>query len=342
MKDIRVEISFKTILLTLFVVFGSYFLYNIKDILMLLFLSIIFSSALNPIVSKMEKRKIPRPLSIFSIYLLLLAIIVVTVAIVLPPLVHQTTVLLSQVNFPNILESLDIGIVQNSIKDYESLISRIGGSLPTILNAIVGTFSGVLIAFTLLVMTFYMILERAHLHKHMTWMFGGKSAENKAEKFITSLEKQLGGWVRGELTLMLIIGVMTYIGLSLLGIPFALPLAILAGVLEVVPNIGPTISAIPAVIIAFITGSPAIGGVTILLYILIQQLENNLIVPKVMSDAVGIHPLMTIVVLLAGFRVGGVAGMLLAVPIYITIRTVLEEYYDGKNPLQSHIEEQSK
>lgn len=338
MRGLKIEISPKTIVSVFFFLVFAYVLYTVRDVLVMLFLAVIFSSAMAPTIDRLERKRVPKSLAIFGIYLFVLAVIVVAFSLVIPPLVNQTTVLLSQVRLPELPTSLDFEQIKNGILNYESLLSRIGNTIPTIFSAVIGTFSGILIVFTLLVMTYYVAMERKHIHKHLAWMFGGEKAEVKSEKFFNRLEVKLGGWVRGELTLMLVIGTMTYIGLSLLGIPFALPLALLAGVLEVIPNIGPTIAAIPAIVIAFLTGSPAIGGVTLLLYILIQQLENNLIVPKVMSAAVGIHPLITIVVLLIGLRVGGVMGMVLGVPTFIIFRTILDEYYDGKNPLQSHTE----
>ena len=170
-------------------------------------------------------------------------------------------------------------------------------------------------------MSYYLVLERPNLHKYLLKLFDDKEAEAKAEKLVLDIEKQVGGWVRGELFLMLIIGVMTYLGLFLLGVPYALPLAVLAGLLELVPNLGPTMAAVPAIVIA-LTVSPVIALGTLILSIVIQQLENNLIVPKVMQSATGTEPLATIIVLLVGFTLGGIAGAVLSMPIYLTIQTV--------------------
>ena len=120
-----------------------------------------------------------------------------------------------------------------------------------------------------------------------------------------------------------LIGVLTYVGLILLGIPYALPIAVLSGLLEAVPNIGPVVSAIPAILIG-LTVSPITGlGVTIL-GVLIQQLENNLIVPRVMQAATGTKPLITILVLLVGYTLGGIAGAVLSMPLFLTITTAYE------------------
>ena len=120
---------------------------------------------------------------------------------------------------------------------------------------------------------------------------------------------------------MVIIGFMTYFSLIILGIPYALPLAVLAGILEIVPNLGPTIAAIPAIFMG-LTVSPVVGLGALATSILIQQLENNLIVPKVMQSATGAQPLATILVLLMGLTLGGVMGAILAMPLYLTGLTI--------------------
>ncbi len=132
------------------------------------------------------------------------------------------------------------------------------------------------------------------------------------------IELKLGGWLRGQIILMLIIGISTYIGLTLLGVEYALALAVIAGILEIVPIIGPILSAIPALIVAF-TVSPIAGFGVIGLYILIQQLENHLVVPKVMQKAVGFNPLVTIIVLMIGGNLLGLMGAILAIPIAIVV-----------------------
>jgi predicted PurR-regulated permease PerM len=121
---------------------------------------------------------------------------------------------------------------------------------------------------------------------------------------------------------MITIGVITYIGLSLLSIPYAIPLALAAGLLEILPNLGPTLAAVPAVAIAYFTTGPAMAGFIVLFYTIVQQLENNLIVPKIMKDNVDVNPLTTILVILIGFKVGSVLGALLAVPFYILVRSI--------------------
>jgi predicted PurR-regulated permease PerM len=124
---------------------------------------------------------------------------------------------------------------------------------------------------------------------------------------------------------MSIIGIMSFIGLTILHIPYALPLAILAGLLEAVPSIGPTISAVPAIILG-LSISPLTGLGALAMSIIIQQSENNLIVPRVMQHVVGVRPIVTIVVLMTGFTLGGVMGAVLAMPIFLALTSIYREF----------------
>jgi predicted PurR-regulated permease PerM len=144
------------------------------------------------------------------------------------------------------------------------------------------------------------------------------------------IERMWNAFFRGELTLMLLIGGITWVGLTALGMPGAFSLAIIAGLLELIPNLGPIIATIPAVIVALLQGSNylpvshlAFAGLVILFYILVQQLENNLIVPRVLGGAVELPPLIVMTGVLVGASVGGILGALLATPVVATGREIL-------------------
>jgi len=115
---------------------------------------------------------------------------------------------------------------------------------------------------------------------------------------------------------------LTFVSLTLLKIPYALPLALATSFLEILPNLGPTISAVPALMVAYSAGGWSMTGVVLVLFLVIQQLENNIIVPRIMKANVDVSPLMTILVILTGFKIGGVIGALLSVPTYILIRMI--------------------
>jgi predicted PurR-regulated permease PerM len=192
-----------------------------------------------------------------------------------------------------------------------------------IIRTFVSFFQNLINIFILIVISFYLLLERKNLDKYLLHFFGD-NAEKVGAGVMDKIEKRLGGWVRAQILLMIIIGLLTFIGLRLLGIDYALPLAIFAGFLEIIPTIGPFISAIPAVLVALLI-SPLMGLAVAALYFLIQQIENNFIVPQLMAKECGINPLITIIVLIAGFKLGGIIGAILAVPVVLLIEIILTE-----------------
>jgi predicted PurR-regulated permease PerM len=143
----------------------------------------------------------------------------------------------------------------------------------------------------------------------------------------------MGGWARGELILMLSVGTATYVGLSLLGIPYALPIAIFAGLFELIPFLGPIISAIPSVLIGFGI-SPVMGIGAAALAFLIQQMENYILVPKVMEKSAGVSPLMTLIALAVGARLAGTVGAIISVPVLITLQVLSPQQFILKSQLK--------
>jgi predicted PurR-regulated permease PerM len=132
--------------------------------------------------------------------------------------------------------------------------------------------------------------------------------------FQANVARVLGGYLRGQLTLATIIGLLTGVGMSLLGLPYAVVLGVLAGMFELIPMFGPILSAVPAIIVALFLPFPTVIWVVIF-FLVVQQIENNLLAPRISGHAVGLHPLGAMFALLAGFQLGGILGGLFAVPI---------------------------
>jgi len=196
------------------------------------------------------------------------------------------------------------------------------------LKFVINLFSNLFGIFALIIITFYLLVERKNLNKYLLILFG-EGQEKKAEEFVDKVEKRLGDWVRGEFILMSTIGLMTFIGLTLLGVEVALPLAILSGLLEIVPNIGPIISAVPAMLVG-LTVSPVMTLAIAALYLLVQQSENSFITPKVMQKTVGVNPLITILALTIGGKIGGIMGAVLAIPFLLVVQVISVELFSSK------------
>ena len=167
------------------------------------------------------------------------------------------------------------------------------------------------------------MLVRDKLDENLELLLGKEKSKSLVNT-LNLIETKLGGWARGQLLLMLAIGVVTYIGLLVLGIPYALPLALLAGIFEMIPFIGPIIAAIPAIILGF-SASPFLGFATLTFAILIQQLENYVFVPKIMEKSTGVSPIIILIGLAVGYRLAGITGTIISVPVIIIIQTLLQE-----------------
>ena len=321
----KIEISHRTIVFVFVFIFALWFLYFIRDIILQLFVAVFIMTVLNPFVRTLTRFKIPRTLAVFVIYLFIIALFSLLIAGIIPPLVEQSTSFAN--SLPKYLSTLGISpYISEQITG--QIISSIGSLPGQIIKVGVSIFSNVISVLAVLVFSLYLLLSREKLEDQLGFLFGDEK-KKKIGRVIDRLEMRLGGWARGELALMILVGSANYIGLSLMGIPFALPLAILAGLLEIIPNIGPITAAIPGIIIG-LSISPVTGLAVGALALLIQQLENYVLVPKIMEKSVGVSPLITLLALAIGFRIAGVVGAILAIPATITLQVIASEYIYSK------------
>lgn len=314
----KIEITTKSVLLIVLIFVVGWLLVQVRDILVLLFVSFIVMSALKPLVDRVDQLRLPRFLAILAVYAIVISVIVGFGTAIVPPLVSQTVRLTT--NLPRYFTQAAPFININQ----DTIISQIAPIGQNVARVTIGIFSNIVTFFTIAVFAFYFLLEHRNL-RHFLDAFVGDELGDRIVIVVKTAEAQLGAWIRGELLLALIIGLASYLGLTLLGISYALPLALIAGVLEVIPIIGPIISAIPAVLVA-LTVSPGLALAVVALYFIIQQLENNLIVPGVMQKAVGVPPLASLLALMIGGRLGGIVGIILAVPILLVVKTIIQEF----------------
>lgn len=318
----KIEITHKTILFILATLGLIWFVLQIKEIILLLFLAFILMSGLRPLVEGLEKLRIPRLLSILLIYLVIIFSLIIFGGAVIPGLVLQTVRFWEKL--PEIFNKI-LPFLPLNLEFLSQQITPISGNL---LRATLDFFSNIFTILTLMVLTFYLLLERKNLEETFRSFFGEEKA-GKILKITWKIEEKLGGWLRGQLLLMLIIAVASFIGLMALKIDYALPLAITAGFLEIVPIAGPIISAIPAVLVA-LASSPVLALAVVVLYFIIQQLENHLIVPGVMKRTVGLPPVITLVALMIGAKLAGISGALLAIPAVVVLQVILSEISSEK------------
>jgi len=311
----KIEISHKTIIFTLVLLASIWLVLQIRDILFLVFVAFIIMSTLRPIVDWMGTKKIPRFIAALLVYIVVFGLLGFSVAGLIPSLIEQTTSFAQA--FPTVIARV-LPYWNIDLNSFTQQLAPIGENL---VKVTIGIFSNIISTMMVLVFSFYFLLERKHADK----IAAGFVGEEKATSFIAvvqRIEGKLGSWMMGQLFLMFTVGLLSYIGLLVLGVRYALPLAIIAGLLEIVPNIGPIVSAIPAMLIA-LSISPVMALSVGILYLVIQQLENNVIVPLVMKKSVGISPIITIFSLLVGGRLAGIAGAVLAIPVLLIIQELI-------------------
>lgn len=325
---IKIEISPKSIFYIFFLSLALWFLYQIKVILIALFISFILMSALSPAVDFLVKQKLPRVLAALLVYLLMICLLTLVVVVAVPPMVAQTGDLIRVLPYllnrtfstwgerSAVWERYTQGLINALSVEFARIPGR---AVKTTINIA----QSILLTLSVIVITFYLLLEQPRFHASFAGLFP-LAYQERVKEAVLRIEQKLGSWVRGQVLLGFIVGLASFVGLTILGVGFAIPLAIIAGVLELIPTVGPIISAIPAVIVA-LTASPALALLVAGLYTLIQQLENNFLVPQVMKKAVGVNPLVTILALMVGGKLFGIIGAVLAVPIVGMVGIISEE-----------------
>lgn len=290
----------------------GWFVVSMRYIFVALFISYIIMAALSPMVEFLKRRKLPKSLAVGVSYISALLFITVLIVPLIPFFSAQIQALFT--NFPLYLdksaEAIGFTISTAQVQDFvNSELSSIGKNAIFLTTQV---FGGLLSLLTILVVSFYLMLDHARIKSSIGDLFPEYRKEVVAT--LVLIDEKLGAWVRGQIVLCIFIGVLTWIVLTILGVPFALPLAVIAGLLEIIPTLGPIISAVPAVIVTLAV-APSLTIFVIITYFLIQLLENNLLVPKIMQKAVGLNPVIIIIAVIFGSELMGILGALISVPL---------------------------
>jgi len=334
MNTIKSIISTKSILLFFALAILTVFIYQIKDVLLLLFASFIIASALYPTVDWMNK-KMSRGLAVFIIYTVGLIIIATVLIPFFSILIEQTREFLKQTplywaEIKKFIMHLHIiskhyGVLPDASQILTST-SNLGEKIVSqSINITIGLFTGILAAFTLAVLVLFLLLDKEELKEGFLKFFPVHMRE-KAETIASTISKKVGGYVGGQLLLMFMVGILTALGLFILNIKFALLLGLIAGILEIIPIVGPILSAVPAIIVA-LAQNPILVVWVILVYLIVQRIENSFLTPLVLARFLELNPLIVIIAILIAASTLGVAGVILAAPIAASICVLVQELY---------------
>ncbi|MSO45859.1 MAG: AI-2E family transporter [Acidobacteria bacterium] len=311
-------------------------LYLTRDAILLVYVSALVAIGLSPLVARLERRKLPgasqpmpRWAAILVIYACFIGVIVGVGLLVVPPLIEQARGLWSA--SPDMLHQaqqwlIDRGLLNRELSVREAVAQAPGGgtdTVGTIVGAVWGFLGGIFGVVTILILAFYLLLESSAIVTSFVRMFprGERARVDDASSRVSS---KVSAWLGGQLLLGGIIGGSAAIGLFLIGVPYFYVLALIAGIGELIPIVGPILAAVPAVAVAF-TVSPTMAlGVAVFFFVQ-QQLENHVLVPKVMSRQVGLNASFVIIALLFGGSLLGIVGAILAIPTAAILQVLFEE-----------------
>ncbi|MFA5001334.1 MAG: AI-2E family transporter [Candidatus Paceibacterota bacterium] len=342
LKNIRVNISAGTIIKVVIVLAVALALYWLREMVLVLLTAVVIASAVDPAANWFVKWKIPRVFAVLLVYIIAFSVIFVTLFFFLPPLFEDFSTIAfkipAQINtlingsptwstaatlFGNFSTKFSVQEVMNS--------NLLGTSLPQ--NALDLTrviFSSIFNFILIVVISFYLAVQKNGVENFLRVIL-----PSRHEEYVINLwqrtETKIGRWMQGQLLLAVIIGPLVYLGLTLFQIKYALTLAIIASVFEIIPIFGPILAAVPAVLFGF-GDSVTLGLILIGLYLVIQQFENHLLYPLVVKKIIGVNPLIVIISLIVGYELAGFLGLILAVPLATLLMELVSDLEKRKHP----------
>lgn len=313
-------------------------LYLVRGQLLMLYVSALFATGLAPLVRMIErrrillagKRRIPRSAAILAIYATVLGLLAALGAAIVPPLVAQAQQLWT--DLPSRLDLLtqkfaEWGFTPPGTSFTELLkqapVAGSADAVTTLLVALWSIVGGLFGIVTILLLTFYFLVDSENLFNLLVRLFP-KAQRQQVANVGELVAVKVSAWLGGQILLGFIIGITSAIGLAILGVPYFFVLAVVAGIGEMIPMVGPLLAAIPTIAVAF-TVSPGLGAAVAAFCWALQIVENNFLVPKVMSQQVGLSAITVIVALIIGSSLLGLPGALLAVPTAAIIQVLFEE-----------------
>lgn len=324
MGNVNLNIPFKTILLTILSLGFIYAIISVYEVIILLVLALILALSIEPLVIRISdfsinsKKYFNRPAAVILSFLFVLTVIITAFLYIIPELVNQIPSLIdtAQKTISFYITTYNLNIQVPNLSNYSERAIALSLSI----------FSNVFYILTLILLSIYISLDWEGIKKffHKLTPEGHKSAYDKV---LHEFEYSIGQWVKGQLILMVLIGSLSTLVLYLLGNPYYLPLGILAGLLEIVPIVGPLISTLFAVLISFSLNGQTAGLITLGSFYAIQVLENNLIVPKVMEKVSGFSPILILLALLIFSNFLGIVGAIIAIPILMLVNIIVKNFY---------------
>ena len=325
MKTYNIRIDSSTIIRAILFVLLALLLYEIFNVVLVALTAVVLASAVEPGVKQLTRYRVPRVLAVTVVYLFALSAVFAFAYFFLPTVIANISELFARA--PEYIRSLQLdapgltnafGGTAGEPLSVSEVVSNLQNTSVTsfeeLLGVVSSVFGGVVSFFLIITLSFYLAVKKNGVENFLRLV-----VPVAREEYVIDLWKRtqvkIGKWLQGQIVLMVIVGVLSYLGLVILGVPNAGLLAMIAGLFEIIPVFGPILSAVPAIALAALSGGLTLALLTAGLFAIVQQFENNLIHPLVVTKVVGVSPIIVILAIFIGGQLAGFLGVLLAVPL---------------------------
>jgi predicted PurR-regulated permease PerM len=330
---------------------GFWLVYRFSQVVFTLFVALLLGTILRPVVTALQRRGLPGNAAVILLYFLLLALLIGFGLLVAPLIIAQTTTIVAAA--PGYLQTASSWLVDNpnqlirrlgdlfaaSLSPVQSPLQQSGQQILDIADQALGYIrsasQGFLTAVAILLIAFYWTLDGPRYVRSLVLLLPKDSRESTQE-LMGAIETKVSAYIAGQGVLMLAVGGMALAAYTAIGLPYVLVLALVAGLMEAVPLVGPLLGAVPAGLVALSLGPDKLVWV-IVATLIIQQLENSLLVPRVMRKAVGVNPFVSLLAIFAFSSLLGVPGALMAIPTAAIIQLLLDRYVFRPGALESGV-----
>lgn len=339
-KEIRVAITSGTVVSAILVITGAYVLWLLRDLALLVLTAIVIASAIEPEIAFLIRHRIPRFFAAILVYVLIFGSVFSLLYFFFPPIIADAAGFLSAMpqyldalnasgSFANITNASSLiggsHDLQSFVQTLFSLQSMFTAGSGSIIQLFVTFFGGIFSLMMVIVLSFYFALQDTGVDDFLRLVMPA-AYENYSVDLWKRAQKKIGLWMQGQILLSVIVAILVYLGLLIIGIPYALLLAVFTAFAEIIPIFGSLIAGAIAVVVSYSSGGVALGAVVLGLYVVVNQFESNLIYPLIVKKVVGVPPLMVIVALVAGYTIAGFLGVLLSVPVAAVVLELITDF----------------
>lgn len=315
-----------------------YLLWLVRDTLLLVFIAMFLAVALGPAVAFFHRRGVPQGVAILLVYILIAASVFGIGMLIVPPIVDQVDALAS--DLPGYVDDLrnndqfkqfdDKYNITDKLKEQSATLpEHLGDAAGALQSITVGAFGAIVKLVTVLTMTFFLLLDGGRIANFLLGI-RGPARESRYRRVATEIYGSVAGYVAGNLLISVTAGLSTYLVLTILGVPFAVPLAVLMAFLDLIPLVGATLGGITIALVTLFHNFPTATIAWVIFFIIYQQVENNVLQPIVYRRTVNVAPLAVIVAILIGGSLLGILGALVAIPIAATVQIVIREMWSTR------------